>query len=162
MSKTALYRFFDAHENLLYVGISNNFERRKAQHKSRAEWFHLVASERVETVSSREYALDLEQAAIRHEKPMFNKPAGKPQKLRHIGAWQGPPRYEAMLLAKLDQRQTKGIELMTMFLHLLPKGHDFEALVAEIGIDRFIEVANMAEDIAAERERQFRELEAAA
>jgi predicted GIY-YIG superfamily endonuclease len=36
---TFLYRIFDAADNLLYVGIADNWPARMAQHKGVAHWF---------------------------------------------------------------------------------------------------------------------------
>jgi predicted GIY-YIG superfamily endonuclease len=37
--RTALYRFYDEHENLLYVGISNDPWRRWREHVYDKQWY---------------------------------------------------------------------------------------------------------------------------
>lgn len=77
MTRTALYRHFDADGKLLYVGISLNAVARLSQHKLHADWFDQIANVTVEWLESRVAALDAEIRAIRTESPAWNK-AGRP------------------------------------------------------------------------------------
>lgn len=72
MARTALYRAFDAHGSLLYVGISINALRRIAQHSDNAIWFSELASFEVEWFETRSEAAEAEKAAIQSEAPRFN------------------------------------------------------------------------------------------
>lgn len=72
MSKTALYRHFDAGGQLLYVGISNDALRRLCQHKDRSSWYEQIRRVDVEWLPSREEALAAEAIAIAKEAPAFN------------------------------------------------------------------------------------------
>jgi prophage regulatory protein len=69
--KTALYRFFDDADNLLYVGISDKPAARRESH-TRTEWWPAVHRSTVEWVAGRDEALRLEAHAIRDEKPLHN------------------------------------------------------------------------------------------
>lgn len=69
---TSLYRFYDADDQLLYVGISLNVFRRMAQHSERKTWWTAVARSTVEWHPTREAALEAERIAIRDEKPLHN------------------------------------------------------------------------------------------
>jgi len=72
--RTALYRFYDAHGQLLYVGISCDPDARWKAHRYEEpkEWCPLVASRTLEWLDSREEALAAEVIAIKSEKPRFN------------------------------------------------------------------------------------------
>lgn len=68
---TVLYRFYDAHGGLLYVGISADFPHRVAAHKRRP-WWRDRARTTIEVYPTRRAALDAETAAIVNEAPRYN------------------------------------------------------------------------------------------
>lgn len=68
----ALYRFFDEGGELLYIGITNNPTARFRQHGSDKDWWHEVATIRMERYSSRDAVLVAEKRAIIEEKPRYN------------------------------------------------------------------------------------------
>lgn len=70
--RTALYRMFDAADDLLYIGISNNFGRRWKQEAESKEWYPWVHRQTVEWYDSRTEALDAEELAIKAEHPKHN------------------------------------------------------------------------------------------
>jgi predicted GIY-YIG superfamily endonuclease len=74
LQRTALYRYFDAHDMLLYVGISiNPDERWKAHlHQHRQPWTARSVRRTLEWRDSREDALAAEALAIRSERPLYN------------------------------------------------------------------------------------------
>lgn len=72
MNATTLYRFFDTHGALLYVGISEYPLVRMHQHRLSKTWWLEIASSRFEHFESREAALMAEAAAIRSERPRYN------------------------------------------------------------------------------------------
>jgi len=76
----SLYRHWDVHDNLLYVGISNNFVERLAQHKEGADWYKDIYMVTIEHFDTREEALLREAEAIRTEKPLYNVKHNKPVK----------------------------------------------------------------------------------
>jgi hypothetical protein len=71
-SRTALYRYFDKDDSLLYVGISVSPIARQLQHRQTSRWYDRVAKMTVEWCESREEALDLERIAIINERPRHN------------------------------------------------------------------------------------------
>jgi len=71
-TRTALYRLFDAAEQLLYVGISTQPDTRWTQHASDKPWWSLVEHRRVEWYSSRTAAEKAELEAVRAEEPLYN------------------------------------------------------------------------------------------
>jgi predicted GIY-YIG superfamily endonuclease len=73
-----LYRFFDADETLLYVGISLNAAKRASQHRKDKPWWPDVATMTVERHDTREAALEAEAEAIRSERPLHNVQHNRP------------------------------------------------------------------------------------
>lgn len=71
--RTALYRHFDAHGSLLYVGISNDVLRRLCQHQDRSHWAAQIARVDIEHHPSRTAALTAEAMAIEREAPRWNR-----------------------------------------------------------------------------------------
>lgn len=69
---TAVYRFYDADERLLYVGITFSLGLRFAQHERGSEWWPHQRSVKVVWRESRTLAADEERTAIREEKPLHN------------------------------------------------------------------------------------------
>ena len=72
--RTALYRFYDADDRLLYVGISRRPDTRWAEHRHplHSPWSKFVASRTLSWFASRALAEAAEVAAIKEEKPRFN------------------------------------------------------------------------------------------
>jgi excinuclease UvrABC nuclease subunit len=71
MTRTALYRHFDAAGQLLYVGISLNSIQRTAAHRSK-DWFELIARIEIIWLPTRAHALAAEAIAIARENPLWN------------------------------------------------------------------------------------------
>lgn len=72
METTSLYRFYDASNVLLYIGITNSVPRRLDQHEDEKPWFLTVARVEVEHHPDRQAALDAEKNAIKAERPKYN------------------------------------------------------------------------------------------
>ena len=70
--RTAVYRYFDEGDRLLYVGIAKDSAVRDVQHAARSAWRKLSVRREVEWFESRPDALAAEREAIRSEGPMFN------------------------------------------------------------------------------------------
>lgn len=68
-----LYRFFDADDQLLYVGISFNAAQRAMQHRHDKPWWTDVARMNVEHLPvNRQEAEAIERSAIVTERPLYN------------------------------------------------------------------------------------------
>lgn len=67
-----LYRFFSTTDELLYVGIARDLGARFSVHRTRSEWWALVASGSTVTYPSRADAELAEAAAIHAEQPLYN------------------------------------------------------------------------------------------
>jgi predicted GIY-YIG superfamily endonuclease len=68
----ALYRFYNAAGELLYIGITGNLGQRWDQHNAGKPWWAEVASSTVEHFDSRTAVLAAEKAAIAAERPKYN------------------------------------------------------------------------------------------
>jgi predicted GIY-YIG superfamily endonuclease len=68
----ALYRFFDAGGDLLYVGITNDPGRRWGRHANDKPWWHEVDHIEIERYPDRESVLAAEQKATKEERPKYN------------------------------------------------------------------------------------------
>lgn len=69
---TTLYRFFDADDVLLYVGIAGNPGRRFNEHNKDKDWWSQVARSTMEHHPDRHAALEAERLAIIAERPLHN------------------------------------------------------------------------------------------
>jgi len=69
---TALYRLRDHEGELLYVGITDDLERRWKDHAKDKPWWPEVASKSTEWLPSRSRALTVEAKVIRAERPRYN------------------------------------------------------------------------------------------
>lgn len=68
----ALYRFFDADEQLLYIGITWDIASRFRRHAADKPWWSDVRRIAVEEHPGRAAVLAAETAAIKAEKPRYN------------------------------------------------------------------------------------------
>lgn len=69
---TVLYRLFDEQGGLLYVGISVRPEKRMQEHAQTKWWWEQVEYRVYSNCNTRRHALELEEVAIRTEKPRYN------------------------------------------------------------------------------------------
>lgn len=69
---TALYRWFDADDRLLYVGITYSLPNRQSSHAKRSSWSDFAVRATVERWPTRQEAEAYEVIAIREEHPLFN------------------------------------------------------------------------------------------
>lgn len=69
---TDVYRIFDAHGNLLYVGCAVNVFSRFRGHRPYAQWWNESDTAVVEQYANRHLARHMEAVIIRDEKPRYN------------------------------------------------------------------------------------------
>lgn len=69
---TALYRHYDVHGALLYIGVSMTITGRTARHETYAPWFREIDHIKLDWYGSRSSALRAEEQAIKAEKPLHN------------------------------------------------------------------------------------------
>ena len=72
VSTEYLYRHYNSAGALLYVGVSNDVDRRLVQHRRDSRWASDIDKVAVETFPTREDALTAERLAIETEKPLHN------------------------------------------------------------------------------------------
>jgi predicted GIY-YIG superfamily endonuclease len=70
--RTALYRLYDTDGTPLYIGVTDNPDRRFKQHRDTKPWWPQVARKTIEWHPSRAVALAEEAAAIKAETPVHN------------------------------------------------------------------------------------------
>jgi AcrR family transcriptional regulator len=70
---TALYRYFDDKDRLLYIGITGHLSGRERGHVKSSLWMQFVARSTVKRHPGRIAALEAEREAIRTERPLFNR-----------------------------------------------------------------------------------------
>jgi predicted GIY-YIG superfamily endonuclease len=72
MSTFTLYRFFDAEDTLLYVGLTVNPGRRMEKHRGTQPWWNDVARIEMEQHQDLATLRAAEREAIEHEQPLHN------------------------------------------------------------------------------------------
>jgi predicted GIY-YIG superfamily endonuclease len=70
--RTALYRLYDAEDDLLYIGISRDPEKRFKAHAHDKNWWHCVRYVDLTWFSNYPAARQAENAAHRSERPPYN------------------------------------------------------------------------------------------
>lgn len=70
--RTAVYRFWDASETLLYIGMTEDPDARFGNHESRKPWWPDVARKAIEWHDTRDLAEAAELDAIRTEHALYN------------------------------------------------------------------------------------------
>lgn len=69
---TSVYRYYDAGNLLLYVGITSRGARRNSEHNDSKQWWKYVARQEVDHYPDRRTALIRERDLIRRHRPPFN------------------------------------------------------------------------------------------
>lgn len=70
---TALYRFYDNADRLLYVGITHDIEQRWTSHARNQPWWLDVSRKTVDWHPNRSVAERLEDEALRRDKPLYDR-----------------------------------------------------------------------------------------
>jgi predicted GIY-YIG superfamily endonuclease len=70
--RTAVYWLWAVDGRLLYIGMTNDVERRMEQHAADKSWWPQVASRTVRWFGSRPAAARAEEAAVLRDKPAHN------------------------------------------------------------------------------------------
>ena len=70
--RTSVYEFFDANDELLYVGVTNGLPHRLGQHDADKPWWTAVVRVEVEHYETRADALDRERTLIQSLRPLHN------------------------------------------------------------------------------------------
>ncbi len=70
---TAVYRFFDAEGDLLYIGSSGNPDEREVKHRSNSPWYGMAIRRTEDWYPDQAAAFEAKKQAIRDEQPLFNR-----------------------------------------------------------------------------------------
>lgn len=109
--RTAVYRFFDSSDALIYIGITNNPPKRWALHAYQKPWWKDVALREVEWFDTREEAEVVEAQVISHCRPKWNIDGGEPERGKpgasagHIQKGWEPDQHILDLVARYEQEQ---------------------------------------------------------
>jgi len=126
---TSLYRHFDKHGRLLYVGVSMNVFSRFLQHAKRAE---PVVRMEVQTYGTRKEALRAEKKAITEEKPIYNTQHLKAALRSETGTSMLAVRMPNQILNALDEITGTSFKDRTdAIVSLLSKGLKAQGLLNE-------------------------------
>ena len=88
--RTAVYRFYDKDDVLLYVGATKNFDQRRSTHARTAKWWSAVVRHEVEWYNSQLDALITEAKLIRELRPLHNVQSPSPDNIEALrGAMKG-------------------------------------------------------------------------
>ncbi len=143
--RTAVYRFFDAADRLLYVGITHDTRVRWAWHKGNAKWWTDQRRVAVTWFDSRDEATAAEYRAIQDEAPLWNrahtKAAGR--------APYAPPDEVAAEIAELVQLHHQRSDIEAEYRAGL-------AALTDPDGERRVPVAFLAELLGVERKTVYR------
>lgn len=110
-----LYRLFDARRRLLYVGITNDLDRRLRGHRFGKSWWPEVTSWTTQEFSARELALEAEAQAIRLEHPAYNIHGSltRRRRMRTVGQFMADPKFREKLYRKARRHNVELGELLS-------------------------------------------------
>ena len=103
VTKTAVYRFYDNADVLLYVGVADVPEVRWKGHADK-DWWPDVARKETEWHPDRDAAEIAEAYAIRDERPVHNRTAADPERMERIRTETAEERAEGRLEAAAPHR----------------------------------------------------------
>jgi excinuclease UvrABC nuclease subunit len=111
-----MYRIFDSRGFLLYIGSTDNLERRIAQHKRETPWIRKASKYTWEEYETKEGAVSAEYRAISVEGPRYNhngklRASSRPEAIKNrvaLGDWHGDEYYPTVGNARGRYRKRRG------------------------------------------------------
>jgi prevent-host-death family protein len=103
--RTALYRLYDAGDELLYVGIADDPKIRFRRHRDEKPWWPQVAMKDIEWLADRETAQAEELRVIEGEMPRYNR-----QGVRWFHADLGDRPAEVLTMGEFRGRAARTID----------------------------------------------------
>jgi predicted GIY-YIG superfamily endonuclease len=129
-----LYRFFDADDRLLYVGITRDIHARMAAHRRTAHWWNEISHAQWQVVVSRAEAMSREAFAIAGEGPLHNAMRPTLKVTSHVS------REQLRLVAEVERlRRDAGaalIERVTLEARALKAERELESALAVIELQK--------------------------
>jgi predicted GIY-YIG superfamily endonuclease len=119
VAPTSVYLYYDAHDGLLYVGITSRGIRRQREHNADKDWWRFVVRQEVEHYDTRDEALDRERTLIRMYAPPFNtalNPVGREARAIYLAAAETDaqlPRDKRIPLRIVPDRAADALTLIT-------------------------------------------------
>jgi predicted GIY-YIG superfamily endonuclease len=130
-----LYRCFDADDQLLYIGQTANWTKRRQHHASQSSWWPLVDRVEMQSDMEKAEALEAERLAIFREQPIHNVEG----KLAPRDLEVPPPRPAVHFVSTHEAGLMLGIGRTTIYdyvhsgdLHLVHHGRRSVVAVREI------------------------------
>ena len=136
-----LYRHWDVHGCLLYVGISGASLQRLLAHRSLSPWYQDIATVTIEKFETRAAACRAEAAAIKSEMPAYNVDFTPRDFQREVGAAMEPEVFNFkralsdLMQADAERVMPDLLEVISLGLEAFERKRDFIGLDAAIGID---------------------------
>lgn len=101
---TALYRYYDDADRLLYIGITDHLIGRTLDHVQGSSWAEFATRATIERHPTRKDAEDAERAAIKAEGPLFNSQhQDTPEARRRLVEYLIEQRRTDLLVAKVSR-----------------------------------------------------------
>lgn len=116
---TALYRHYNTHGQLLYIGISLSAINRTKLHSYKAPWYEQISHIKIEKLPTRKAALEAEKMAVKNERPLHNKLKGRPRKrssIKYCFASFVVPMPLKKQLSKLAKEQKRSLSQQVILL----------------------------------------------
>jgi len=126
-----LYRHYDKNNNLLYVGITSDLNRRTKEHRSYSRWIKLSVSVTSTLFNDRDDCYSAEERAIKDENPIFNIAFNNNYPAREIGFRKNRAIALSMLMPNtdflyhiytqgiLDYRQSENATYVSFCFHII-------------------------------------------
>lgn len=95
--RSAVYRFYGQDRRALYIGVSTSLSERVKDHRLYSRWWPLAEFIAVSCYSTNEAAAEAEAAAIKAERPAFNRAGRKPRERMEFRFDAGAERIAAEL-----------------------------------------------------------------
>lgn len=123
-SPTSVYRYYDAGNVLLYVGITSRRTSRQAEHNADKEWWPFVRRQSVDHFPTRQEASAREKTLIRQYRPPFNKqhnPDHESMRALYLASTLAGQGHKALSRATAESAMPKEArQILTSLGHRLP------------------------------------------
>ncbi len=109
IERGCLYRFYDAHNTLLYVGVTRDLSARFGAHRRDAAWWLDAARVEVAFYESMDAAAAAEAVAIVTERPLYNAARPTPSRVRTLHERVGVSAESGLLRATAEAERLRRV-----------------------------------------------------